>query len=33
LKIRGEVDRLATASDALTGLGDLLAGLRADTEF
>jgi hypothetical protein len=33
LKIRGEVDRLAAASDALTGLADLLAGLRADTEF
>lgn len=33
LKIRGEVDRLAAASGALAGLGDLLAGLRADTEF
>jgi hypothetical protein len=33
LKIKGEVDRLAAASGALAGLGDLLAGLRADTEF
>jgi hypothetical protein len=33
LKLRGEVDRLAAASAALTGLGDLLAELRADTEF
>ncbi len=33
LKLRGEVDRLAAASSALAGLGDLLAGLRADTEF
>jgi hypothetical protein len=33
LKVRGEVDRLAAASSALTGLGDLLAELRADTEF
>ena len=33
LKLRGEVDRLGAASAALAGLGDLLAGLRADTEF
>ena len=33
LKIRGEVDRLAGASSALTGLSDILAGLRAGTEF
>jgi len=33
LKIRGEVDRLAGASAALTGLSDILAALRADTEF
>jgi hypothetical protein len=33
LKLRGEVDRLGAAGAALAGLGDLLAGLRADTEF
>jgi hypothetical protein len=33
LKIRGEVDRLAAASGALAGLGDLLADLRARTDF
>jgi len=33
LKLRGEVDRLAAASGALAALGDLLAALRADTEF
>jgi putative sterol carrier protein len=33
LKLRGEVDRLAAASSALAGLGDLLAGVRAKTEF
>ena len=33
LKVRGEVDRLAAASGALAGLGDLLADLRARTEF
>jgi hypothetical protein len=33
LKLRGEVDRLAAASAALAGLGDLLAPLRANTEF
>jgi SCP-2 sterol transfer family len=33
LKIKGEVDRLVAASGALAALGDLLAGLRADTEF
>jgi len=33
LKLRGEVDRLAAAGNALADLGDLLAGLRADTEF
>jgi putative sterol carrier protein len=33
LKLRGEVDRLGAASTALAGMGDLLAGLRADTEF
>lgn len=33
LKIRGEVDRLAAASGALTGLGDLLAELRARTRY
>ena len=33
LKLRGEVDRLSAASGALAGLGDLLSGLRADTEF
>jgi SCP-2 sterol transfer family len=33
LKLRGEVDRLGAASAALAGLGDLLADLRADTEF
>jgi hypothetical protein len=33
LKLRGEVDRLGAASGALATLGDLLAGLRADTEF
>ena len=33
LKIKGEVDRLAAASAALAGLGDVLADLRADTEF
>ena len=33
LKIRGEVDRLGAASSALAGLGDLLSGLRGNTEF
>ena len=33
LKLRGEVDRLAAASGALAGLGDMLGPLRADTEF
>ena len=33
LKVRGEVDRLAAAGGALAGLGDLLADLRARTEF
>lgn len=33
LKLRGEVDRLAAAGDALAGLGDILGPLRADTEF
>ena len=33
LKIRGEADRLAAASGALAGLGDLLADLRDRTEF
>jgi putative sterol carrier protein len=33
LKLRGEVDRLAAASTALAGLGDLLGALREDTEF
>ena len=33
LKLRGEVDRLGAAGSALAGLGDLLADLRADTEF
>ena len=33
LKLRGEIDRLGAAGAALAGLGDLLAGLRADTEF
>jgi SCP-2 sterol transfer family len=33
LKLRGDVDRLGAASAALAGLGDLLADLRADTEF
>jgi putative sterol carrier protein len=33
LKLRGDVDRLGSAGDALAALGDLLAGLRADTEF
>jgi hypothetical protein len=33
LKIRGEVDRLATASSALAGLGDLLAPLRGNTRY
>ena len=33
LKLRGEVDRLGAAGAALAGLGDLLAGLREDTEF
>ena len=33
LKLRGEIDRLAAASSALSGLRDVFAGLRADTEF
>lgn len=33
LKVRGEVDRLAAASSALAGLGDLLASLRQNTDF
>ncbi len=33
LKLRGEVDRLAAASSALAGLGDLLASLRENTDF
>jgi putative sterol carrier protein len=33
LKLRGEVDRLGAASTALAELGDVLADLRADTEF
>jgi hypothetical protein len=33
LKLRGDVDRLGAAADALTALGDLLADLRASTTF
>lgn len=33
LKVRGAVDRLAVASGALAGLGDLLVDLRARTDF
>jgi len=33
LKLRGDVDRLGGAGSALAALGDVLAGLRADTEF
>jgi hypothetical protein len=33
LKVRGEVDRLAAASAALAAVGDLLAGLRANTVY
>jgi hypothetical protein len=33
LKLRGDVDRLGAAADALTALGDLLAELRTDTVF
>jgi SCP-2 sterol transfer family len=33
LKVRGTVDRLAAAGSTLAGLDDLLAPLRADTEF
>ncbi len=33
LKVRGEVDRLAAASAAVAGLGDVLAALRAETTF
>jgi len=33
LKLRGEIDRLAAASTALSGLGDILGSLRANTEF
>jgi hypothetical protein len=33
LKLRGDVDRLGAASDALTALGDVLAGLRKETAF
>ena len=33
LKLRGDVDRLGGAADALAAIGDLLAALRADTEF
>ncbi|MDQ1466965.1 MAG: hypothetical protein QOH10_1380 [Actinomycetota bacterium] len=33
LKLRGDVDRLAAAGRALAGLGDVLAELRASTEF
>jgi len=33
LKLRGDVDRLGAAADALAALGDLLAELRATTRF
>ncbi|HEY5011422.1 MAG TPA: SCP2 sterol-binding domain-containing protein [Acidimicrobiia bacterium] len=33
LKLRGEVDRLAAASSALAGLGDLLESLRENTHY
>lgn len=33
LKLRGEVDRLAAASSALAGLGDLLVSLRENTHY
>jgi putative sterol carrier protein len=33
LKLRGDVDRLGAAGDALASLGDVLGAVRADTEY
>jgi putative sterol carrier protein len=33
LKLRGDIDRLGAAADALTALGDVLAELRTATSF